>query len=644
MTLAIFSLYKLDFDFDFVAVLCCVASCKTNIKNFKKTKTKISKKQMNSTLTIGGGGEDVGADANDAMSEVEEIETVEVRQELEKDEKEEDEDEPAKTRKNTMKKKISLYPSQIEHFERIKLLHETFPFALDLSMLGSGKTYTATFLALNEKYKHVIVICPVSVAPKWKHMKDEYGLPLDAVLSYQGLRSNKFKQPKHGFLHRRDLSEFVPDDFGIMIEKEKVEFSPTPLYKDMVKEGLLLILDEIQHIKNVSVQFHAASEMIREITVSKIENAGFPIPVTGNQSIRFRVKQGDDFKAEATKSRVLLLSGSPMDKKEHALHLFRSLGIMLSDRVAQQNIHTRELEWRGMREIHTFCSLLSSENQCPQKPFFESFEKYSFTLFQSIFKPSCTSYMLPPRSNFNLDKRNAYYNVDSDATEILRRGLKGLKFASNFDGVNVNLNHTELGGAMAAVMRSLQIIETGKISLFARIARQTLNQSSNTKVVIAVNFSETIEDLKQLLQDFDPLILRGSTSVRNRGQLLRDFEEASTRKRLIIANLTVASSGIDLDDKHGSFPRHAFVSPNYSTITSYQFGFRFLRADTKSNTRVHFVFAKHEGKSKDDSADIVEVRVLNALALKSGVMKEVTEEQALDHVVFPGDHPDWVED
>ena len=616
--------------------------------------------------------------ADDVMSESEKDEDIEII-DIDKNEKEEkevedmkekendtlkdkdkeeekerkEEDEPVKTCKNNnnnkMKAKtrsattISLYPSQISHFERIKVLHETFPFALDLSMLGSGKTYTATFLALNQKYKHVIVICPVSVAPKWKHMKDEYGLPLDAVLSYQGLRSNKFKQPKHGFLHRRDLSEFVPDEFGIMIEKEKVEFSPTPLYKDMVKEGLLLILDEIQHIKNVSVQFHAASEMIREITVSKIENAGFPIPQqAGNQPIRFRVKQGDDFRAEGTKSRVLLLSGSPMDKKEHALHLFRSLGIMLSDRVAQQNIHTRELEWRGMREIHTFCSLLS-ENQCPQKPFFESFEKYSFTLFQGIFKPSCTSYMLPPRSNFNLDKRNAYYNVDADATEILRRGLKGLKFASNFDGVNVNLNNTDLGGAMAAVMRSLQIIETGKISLFARIARQALTQSSNTKVVIAVNFSETIEDLRQLLQDFDPLILRGSTTVRNRGQLLRDFEEASTRKRLIIANLTVASSGIDLDDKHGSFPRHAFVSPNYSTITSYQFGFRFLRADTKSNTRVHFVFAKHEGKSKDDSADIVEVRVLNALALKSGVMKEVTEEQALDHVVFPGDHPDWIE-
>jgi hypothetical protein len=548
-------------------------------------------------------------------------------------------DEPVKTRR--LFKQIHLYPSQIQHFEKLKCLHQQFPFAIDLSMLGSGKTYTSTFLALQQDYKYVIVICPVSVAPKWKHMKDEYGLPLHSVLSYQGLRSNKFKQPKHGFLHRRDLSDFVPDEFGIMREIEKVEFSPTPLYKEMVKEGVLLILDEIQHIKNISVQFHAASEMIREITVSKIENVGFPIPASNQQAIRFRVKQGDDFKSECTKSRVLLLSGSPMDKKEHALHLFRSLGIMLSDRVAQQNIHTRELEWRGMREIHNFCSLIK---ECPQKPFFESFEKYAFTLFQSVFKPATSSYMLPPKSEFILDKRNAYYNVDLEATEILKRGLKGLKFASNFDGVNVNLNTAEMGGAMAAVMRSLQIIETGKINMFARIAREALTNSTQSKVVIAVNFSETIDDLKNLLEDFNPLILRGSTTVLNRGKLLKDFEEASTRKRLLIANLTVASSGIDLDDKHGDFPRHAFVSPNYSTITSYQFGFRFLRADTKSNTKVHFVFAKHKNFSKEESSDIVEVRVLNALALKSGVMKEVTEEQSLTHVVFPGDHPDWVED
>lgn len=588
----------------------------------------------------------------DVMSEEEEDEDEPVKVSARPSDKKEIENRKAKviskakenkTEENGTFKEILLYPSQITHYERIKSLHKDFPFALDLSMLGSGKTFTSTFLALNEKYKHVIVICPVSVAPKWKNMKNEFGLPLRAILSYQGLRSNKFKQPKHGFLHRRDLSEFVPDEFGIMVEKEKVEFSPTPLYKELIKEGVLLILDEIQHIKNVSVQFHAASEMIREITVSKVENVGFPQTQNQNQ-IRFRVKQGEDFRAEGTKSRVLLLSGSPMDKKEHALHLFRSLGIMLSDRVAQQNIHTREVEWRGMREIHTFCTLLPvSGGNCPEKPFFESFEKYCFTLFQGIFKPSCASYMLPPKSNYELDKRNAYYNVDADATEILRRGLKGLKFASNFDGVNVNLTNLALGGAMAAVMRSLQIIETGKISLFARIARQVLDQSPQTKVVLAVNFSETIEDLQSLLYDFDPLILRGSTSVRNRGKILRDFEEASTRKRLLIANLTVASSGIDLDDKHGEFPRHAFVSPNYSTITSYQFGFRFLRADTKSNTRVHFVFAKHDGKSKEDSADIVEVRVLNALALKSGIMKEVTEEQALDHVVFPGDHPDWVE-
>ena len=538
-------------------------------------------------------------------------------------------EEPVKSKKakTNQRKQIVLYREQVQHFEKIREIHKQFPFAIDLSMLGAGKTFTSSFLALTEQYEHVVVVCPVSVGPKWTKMKNEFGVPIKEVLSYQGLRSTKFKQPKHGLLSRRDESTFVLNDFGLMVESDIVTFSSTPLYKKMVQEGCLLILDEIQHIKNISTQFFAASELIKEITVSKETQ---------------RVKQGEAFASENGKSRVLLLSGSPMDKKEHALHLFRSLGIMVSDRVAQFNPHTRELEWRGMREIFDFCAVLGV---CPPKQIQDSYEKFSFTLFQTIFKPACSSFMLPPRTDFVLDKRNAYYNIDEEGSTILKRGLVGLKTAAQFDGVNVNLNigTGHVGRAMAAVMRSLQIIETGKIQLFAKIARKALNETPNAKIVIAVNFSETINDLVELLKDFEPLILRGSTSSNQRGIVLRDFEKASTAKRLLIANLTVASSGIDLDDKHGDFPRMAFVSPNYSTITSYQFGFRFLRADTKSSTKVHFVFAKYEDKTKEQSADIVEVRVLNALAHKSLVMKQVTQEQALDHVVFPGDHPDWVE-
>jgi superfamily II DNA or RNA helicase len=538
------------------------------------------------------------------------------------------------------KNTLVLYPEQVEHFKRLQAIHSKFPFALDLSMLGSGKTYTATYLALSEKYKHVIVICPVSVSSKWMKMKKDFGLPLRSVLSYQSLRSNKFKQPKHGYLHRRDFSNFVLSEFGILQEKEEAEFSTTANYKKLVEEGLLLILDEIQHIKNISVQFHAALKMIREITLTRED--GVNSEGESGEGKRSREREGLEKIGIKGPSRVLLLSGSPMDKKEHALHLFRSLGVMTSDRVAQMNIHTRELEWRGMREIHDFCSELAS---CPEKAFFESFESYSFKLFQDVFKFFCSSFMLAVKSDFKLDKKNSYFSVEDDDAEILKRGLKGLKTASNFDGEVVNIAGGAGAGAaaMAAVTRSLQIIETGKINLFAKLARRELEKTM-CKVVVAVNFSETINDLVALLQDFEPLILRGSTSSKKRAEVLEDFAENSARKRLLIANLSVASTGIDLDDKFGDFPRVALVSPNYSTITSYQFGFRFLRADTKSNTAVHFVFAKYAGKTKENSSDIIEIKVLNALARKSTIMKEVTSEQALSHVVFPGDHKDFIED
>lgn len=76
----------------------------------------------------------------------------------------------------------------------------------------------------------------------------------------------------------------------------------------MVQEGTLLIIDEIQNIKNVSSQFLACQKLIQEIV--------------------------EAFSTADNKSRVLLLSGSPIDRQEHALHLFRSLHIMTEDRIA----------------------------------------------------------------------------------------------------------------------------------------------------------------------------------------------------------------------------------------------------------------------------------------------------------------------
>lgn len=555
---------------------------------------------------------------------------------------------------------VELYETQQEHVQRIDAMFAQFPFALDFSMLGAGKTYTSTYLAMKRGYKHVIVICPVSVIPKWKQMQRTFDVPIRQIMGFQALRSTKFHQPKHGYLHRRDYKHTVttqhPHLRHPMFQRteviDKVDFKITDEYQAMVDEGLLLIIDEMQNIKNISSQFHAAQALIHAITLKNGELSQlWKRPSKGFFS--FLKREPDDVPQHEFKSHVLLLSGSPIDKQPQAVHIFRALGIMTDDRIAQMNIQTGVVDWRGMQQIEDFCRAIdpTATSATPRQYGFEpTLDGYAYRLFQNVFKRHFSSSMPPPKPKAVLHKRNAYYAIDAEGAEICARGLTGLKTATQFDGNNVNFAGGigaaagSAGRALCGVTRSLQIIETGKIKLFARVAREHLTKNPMSKVCIAVNFSDTVTDLQTLLADFQPLILTGSCSEIQRGKVMDQFQAHTLERRLLICNQSVASTGIDLDDKHGAFPRLALVSPNYSSIMSYQLGHRFQRADTKSDAQVHFVFAKRKGQTKEACADIIELRVLDALSRKSQVMKETTAEQAKAGVIFPGEHTEWHED
>jgi SNF2 family DNA or RNA helicase len=66
-----------------------------------------------------------------------------------------------------------------------------------MSMMGAGKTYVSSEIAIKFGFKKVIVICPASVVGKWKMMKSTYGVPIQYVMSYEMLRSTKDHQPFH---------------------------------------------------------------------------------------------------------------------------------------------------------------------------------------------------------------------------------------------------------------------------------------------------------------------------------------------------------------------------------------------------------------------------------------------------------------
>jgi hypothetical protein len=154
----------------------------------------------------------------------------------------------------------------------------------------------------------------------------------------------------------------------------------------MLDEGLLIIVDEIQNIKNISSQFLAVQALLKPVLDSSMDNP----------------------------SRVLLLSGSPIDKVEHTVHMFRSLQIQKREKLAEFNFHTYEMNWLGLQDIVTYCNALNSTataripSPSRRSTNDSGVVSYVYSLFQHVFKVNCASSMLPPPMKIRLEKRNAF--------------------------------------------------------------------------------------------------------------------------------------------------------------------------------------------------------------------------------------------
>jgi hypothetical protein len=231
---------------------------------------------------------------------------------------------------------IVLLPPQEPHIARLQNILQAHSFALDFSPLGSGKTFSSAHIALKSGLPHVIVISPVLVQPKWQEMHEKYGVPIKHNLSYCGVRSVKEKQPKHKLLSRRDYvnCDAVQGAPRGPWQIEKTEFKVTEAFKVLLEEGTLLIVDKMQHLKNIASQFAACQKLIRAITKS--------------------YKSGG-------RSRMLMLSGSPIDKPEQAVTLFQSLNVMHHPDMCKFKPSTSVMELRGVLEIILF---LQGSRQC----------------------------------------------------------------------------------------------------------------------------------------------------------------------------------------------------------------------------------------------------------------------------------------
>ena len=225
------------------------------------------------------------------------------------------------------------------------------------------------------------------------------------------------------------------------------------------------------------------------------------------------------------------------------------------------------------------------------------------------------------------------------------------------------------------------MIENYKIHTLVRIIRHALNTHPTMKIVVGASYIHTLETVKNILEESpqygEVVLVNGEVKMSERPALIFKFQESNTKCRVMVGNLKTISTGIDLDDQDGRFPRLALILPNYEAITQYQFAGRIMRLGTKSNAILLTIYAKTYNQGKDfpqndqdyqkyplpcnidaivkdakkaddsqgkpSSNNDKETYVLSMLAKKSNVILETTGDTSSSNNMLSGIAPKWIE-
>lgn len=514
-----------------------------------------------------------------------------------------------------MSNPISLLDNQVQHYSKvIEILNRSIAY-IDTSCMGTGKTYIAAKVAQESGYS-LAVVCPLSITKKWQRVADEHGITVEFVHTYQKIRGQftpdksckvepSFKSKKE---KKEDEDEEEEEVSGVyknstgLLTKVKGQFVVTREFREMVKRKILLVIDEFHNIKNASTQFRACKALVKEI-------------ITNGES------------------RVALLSATPCDKEEHILRICQLLDFVSNKYLYRYNPGTKEFEFLGINELISVCKEINRDEtnavlrRNPLAPNRAQVLSITHELFTHVLKPFLISHMDNIKHEVSLDAANGKYNLSQDSKELLVDAIKDLKaFVKQKESSKTESSIANWGNITSALMR----IENAKCEILLRKSREVLSSTNKDKVIIFVNYNESIDYLKEGLSRYDPLVLNGSINIKKREETINKFQNGGYR--LIIANTKVGGVGIDLHDTIGDAPRHVFIIPTYSIIDIHQASHRVYRQGVKSTPIIRFVYGNVDSSEQ-------EVSILNALARKSNILREVGTDNP-DGMKLPGDY-DW---
>lgn len=110
-----------------------------------------------------------------------------------------------------------------------------------------------------------------------------------------------------------------------------------------------------------------------------------------------------------------------------------------------------------------------------------------------------------------------------------------------------------------------------------------------TKLIFGCFYLETINKLMKRLKRHPVACIQGSTPEQERERIIAEFQQPTSKVKILVANYDIISTGINLDDVYGDWPRKLYVAVNPKIMMTHQLRYRITRATTKSKSEMYIV-------------------------------------------------------
>lgn len=545
-----------------------------------------------------------------------------------------------------MEKTISVYdilPLDDAQLRRIEAFRETTPLDLDQEVAlveilrrfmdedvtelhkvqllpadtGWGKTRVSVYVALCLEVCFDIksmVICPANIRNQWRDEMGKANLKPLGIYSYEEIRGQKggtrtrkgvayVKPPmcKHPYLTR---------DGG-----EKGPFHYTQQWEQALIEGVFLIIDESQKLKNDSGQHYAVIELIHSLC-----------------------------HIEPMHSRVLHLTASFVDKNENLRNLMRCFGYTKKNVMMQQNPARGIIEWRK----HGLGEVMKVAEQIDQRKSNDALiavhrKVNSSTLhiiFGHLWVNVLRSHVVIPVKDavykhpvtgipFKRERINGFFDLDSKGRAMAIKAIRGLRMAGVIreDGF---VDFRAANNSFGIIQKSLMLLCESKLQTIVRLALHEL-RTTNKKLVLCIPFIKGQETVFKELELYSPLILNGDCKMDDRPDIIAKFNKPNNDCRVIIMTPQVGGVGVSLHDTDGRFPRVFIGPPTFNFMDWFQATGRIYRRGMMSDTKVILVYAANAP---------LESVLVNSMA-KTALCKDVIIPGS--GRVFPGEFDIYIE-